>query len=105
MNNDLQNLIKAALVDGEISVREMNVLKSKAEQLNITDDELQMFIDTEKFNQSASNNTAESQPSSPGKTSEQSFSPEKKSKPSQNQSARPNKIFNQVALAWAYGRS
>lgn len=88
MNSDLQNLIKAALVDGEISVREMNVLKSKAEQLNITDDELQMFIDAEKFNQSSSKNTAESEPSSLGRSKEPSFAHQAKDKPRQNQGQR-----------------
>lgn len=62
MNIELQNLIKAALADGYISDKEMNILKTKAAQLNITEDELELFIESEKYNLMKGNNETVQQP-------------------------------------------
>ena len=55
MNTELQNLIKAALTDGNISDKELQILRKKATQLKITNDELELFIESEKYKLSQQN--------------------------------------------------
>lgn len=45
MNKELEDLINAALIDGKISSKEKAILLRKAERLDITEEELEIFIE------------------------------------------------------------
>lgn len=59
-NEELENLIEAALVDGELTEKERQVLFKKAESLDIDPDEFEMVLDAKLYKLK---NSAKSEPS------------------------------------------